>query len=330
MGGLGLVLSGGGAPAAYFGAGVARAIEDLGLTPDVVSGVSAGALNAAALGHGLTATELAAMWESISWHDIYGIRTDVWNAVDLRGLFTPGGNPVERALDSVGWTWLLDTSPGERTLARHLGADESGQFTVQAGRTLVVSAVEQASGEVVRFCSALPPRSRRSDGGFKRVRISTGHVLASAAVPLLFPPGRIGTKTYVDAGLVANTPLAPVMAYEPDAVIIVSGAGVARPARDPRTWGEAIELLADNVAYFSLMADYKHALTVNTLAAAAPGATAKRHVPMLLISPSELGFSLGGFLRFTAEDARRVIEYGRREATGRIRRWLTERRRAAG
>ncbi|MBA2309540.1 MAG: patatin-like phospholipase family protein [Pseudonocardiales bacterium] len=47
MGGVAMVFSGGGAPAAYFGAGVVRAVEEAGLEPTMFSGVSSGAFNAA-------------------------------------------------------------------------------------------------------------------------------------------------------------------------------------------------------------------------------------------------------------------------------------------
>jgi NTE family protein len=318
MAGLGLVLSGGGAPAAYFGAGVVRALEEQGIVPDLLSGVSAGALNACAIGHGLNAAELAELWSSVSWRDIYGIRRDVWNAVDLPSLLRPGPNLIEYAMSSLAWTWLFDTSPARRTLASHLGGET---LTVEPGRTVVVSAVEQATGEVVRFCNHLPKRPHRAEGTFVETALTVDHALASAAVPLLFPPGRIGGKSYADAGLVANTPLAPIMAYEPDAVIIVSGSGVARPARDARTWGEAVGLLVNNVTHFALMSDYKHAQTVNELAIAAPRSTGKRNVPMLLITPSDLGFSLGGFLHFDTVAAAEVMEYGYSEASRALRAW---------
>jgi NTE family protein len=317
MSGLGLVLSGGGAPAAYFGAGVIRAIEQSGLEPTLLSGVSAGALNACGLAHGLDSDDLADMWTAIRWKDIYGVRLDVWNAFNFGRLARPSTNLIEYALGSVAWTWLLDNSPARRTLMNYMGGEE---LTVQAGKTAIVSAVEEATANVVRFCSE-PPPAMRADPSFHHVGITVDHMLASAAVPLLFPPGRVGERTYVDAGLMANTPLAPIMAYEPDAVIIVSGAGLPRPAQAASSWGEAIELLVNNVAHYSLMADYHHAQTINTLATAAPETTVKRPVPMLLIEPAELGFKLGGFLRFSTDEAERTIKYGQTEAERMLSQW---------
>jgi len=309
-GGLAVVLSGGEAPAAYFGAGVIQAIEDHGVRPDIVSGVSAGAINACAVGSGMSASDLAKMWCNIRWTDIYRPRLDLWNAVNVRSLFRPTTNIAEYALGAVGWTYLLDTGPARRTLTAEFGGTD---VRPAWDTTIVVSAVDENSGDVVRFCSKPPPPHRR-DPQFRQVDLTVDHILSSAAVPLLFPPGRADTHTLVDAGLVANTPLAPVMRYEPDRVIVVSGAGITRPAPSPTSLGAAIGLLVDNVAHFALHADYDHAQTVNRLARSAPDATAKREVPILLIEPTDLGFSVDGFLRFTPGRARGMIEYGREQA----------------
>jgi NTE family protein len=352
-GGTALVLSGGGAPAAYFGAGVIQALEEAGERPTILSGVSAGSINACAVGAGMDAATLTKMWCNIRWTDIYRPRMDVWRAINVGRLLRPTTNIAEYALGAIGWTWLLDTAPARKTLTSYLGGAE---IAPPAGTTVVVSAVDENSGDVVRFCSDLPPRHRR-DPQFRQVDLTVDHVLASAAVPLLFPPGRdSGTSprtepaaraaasqaaasqaatsqggasggglfgvfdshgdghSLVDAGLVANTPLAPAMRYEPDRVIVVSGAGITRPAPTPDSLGAAIALLVDNVAHFALTADVDHANTVNRLVAAAPETTVKRNVPILMIEPTDLGFSLNGFLHFTPAQARAVIEYGREQA----------------
>ncbi len=329
-GGLALVLSGGGAPAVYFGAGVVQALEEAGERPTILSGVSAGAINACALGAGMDAGTLAKMWCNIGWTDIYRPRFDVWRALNVGGLLRPTTNIVEYALGAIGWTWLLDTAPARRTLTSYLGGAE---IAPPAGTTVVVSAVDENTGDVVRFCSELPPERRR-DPQFRQVDLTVDHVLASAAVPLLFPPGRDrglspapaidgapDDHALVDAGLVANTPLAPAMRYEPDRVIVVSGAGVTRPAPTPDSLGAAIALLVDNVAHFALYSDIDHANTVNRLVRAAPGATVKRDVPILVIEPTDLGFSLNGFLHFTAAQARTVMEYGREQAGKALAGW---------
>ncbi|GAB1646396.1 patatin-like phospholipase family protein [Krasilnikovia sp. MM14-A1259] len=318
MTGTALVLSGGGAPAAYFGAGVIRALEEAGERPTVLSGVSAGAINACVVGAGTDAETLARMWCDIRWHDIYRPRLDLWRAVNVRQLLRPRLNLVEYALDAVGWTWLLDTAPARRTLATYLGGTA---IQPRSGVTVVVSAVDQSTGNVVRFCSA-PPPPERYDATFRTVDLTVDHVLASAAVPMLFPPGSNSDgHGLVDAGLVTNTPLAPAMRYQPDRVIVASGAGITRPAPTPTSLGAAMALLADNVVHFALTADLDHAKTVNQLARAAPEATVKRDVPILLIEPAELGFSVNDFLNFEPGRAKKIIEYGREQAGKALAEW---------
>jgi NTE family protein len=304
---LAVVLSGGGAPAAYFGAGVIQAIEDAGMRPDILSGVCAGAVNACAVGSGMTANDLAKMWCNIRWTDIYRPRTDIWNAVKVGKLFRPTTNIAEWALNAIGWTYLLDTGPARHTLAAEFGGPE---VRPARGATIVLSAVDQDSGEVVRFCTK-PPPARRRDDRFRQVDLTVDHVMASAGVPLLFPPG---TQT-------ACSPLAPVMRYEPDRVIVVCGAGMSRPTGTPGSLGLAISLLVDNVARLALHADLDHARTVNRLVRAAPGTTDEREVPLLLIEPTEPGFAVDGFLRFTSGKARTLIEYGREQAEKALAGW---------
>ncbi|MDT5037959.1 MAG: hypothetical protein QOE03_3144 [Micromonosporaceae bacterium] len=331
-GGTALVLSGGGAPAAYFGAGVIAALEEAGERPTIISGVSAGAINACAVGAGMDAAALIKMWCNVRWHNIYRPRWDLWRAVNVGRLLRPTTNIAEYALGAISWTWLLDTAPARRTLTGYLGGSD---ITPPADLTVIVSAVDESSGEVVRFCSELPPEHRNSPQ-FRQVGLTVDHVMASAAVPLLFPPGRdrdtdratgavaaCGQDPHrlVDAGMVANTPLAPAMRYEPDRVIVVSGGGITRPAPAPDSLGAAMALLVDNVSYFALTADLAHAETVNRLARVAPAATQKRDVPMLLIEPTDLGFSLNGFLHFTPGQARRIIEYGRDQGEKALAGW---------
>jgi NTE family protein len=304
---LAVVLAGGGAPAAYFGAGAIQAIEDAGLKPGILSGVSAGAINACAVGSGMTANDLAKMWCHIRWSDLYRPRTDLWNAVNVRRLFRPTTNVAEWALNAVGWTHLLDVEPSRHTLEQEFGGPD---IRPVRGRTVVLSAVDPDSGEPVRYCTRLPPTHRR-DKTFRQVDLGVGHIMAAAAVPLLFPPGTD----------VERSPLAPVLAYEPDRVIVVSGAGMTRPGRTPDSLGETVSQLVDDIARSALHADLAHARTVNRLARAAPTATRKRDVPMLLIEPTDAGLPADRFLRFTSGQARAMLDYGRERAEKALAGW---------
>lgn len=323
---LALVLSGGGAPAAYFGVGVAQAVAEAGLTPSLYSGVSAGALNAAALSTGLSPSDLAEVWRGTTTGQVVRPRLDVWTLFDVLSFARRPSPALDAVLDSIGWTWVLNTDPAREMLVDILGGES---VPVSGGATLVVSAVDQGSAEVVRFTNTLPPVHRRGGASteFVECKLTVEHLLASAAAPLLTRAARVPElpdREFVDAGLVANTPLKPAMAYEPDAAIVVSASGIKRPAPSPESLGDAIGLLAENVAHFAMLADYKHALTVNGLVEAQP-ATNRKQVELLLVEPRGAAFSAPAFLRFDREDADRVIALGIEQGRAALDGWQSRR-----
>ena len=318
---LGLVLSGGG-PAGAFEVGVVGAIEEAGLTPTILSGTSAGAVNAAALATGLGAAHLTDLWLGLRDEDVYHLRLDVWNSVRLPALFSlRPDNAAEWLLSAAGWTWLLDSDPLRRTLVRTLGGES---LAVRPGVVLAVSAVEIPSGELVRFVSSPPAPARRTPA-YRTVDFTVDHLLASAAVPLLFKPARVGGVPYWDGGIIANTPLAPVFAYEPDAIIVVVASAVPRPAREPRSLGQAIALLLHTVIGFSLRNDLEHARTVNLLAQHASGATDRRFVDLLVVEPppGEPGLELD--IGLDMAETARLIALGRHCGRAALERWLASR-----
>lgn len=310
---VGLVLSGGGANGA-FEAGVVAAIEQAGLRPTVLSGTSAGALNVAAMAHGLGATELADLWRATGPQDVYRLRRDVWRALHPRGWLT-GRGVAGRALSGIGWTWLLDTTPLRKTLIRALGGE---RVEVDDGLAVSVSAVDKPSGDLVRFTNRLPPEHRRSRT-YRQVDLGVDHLLASAAIPLAFRPAELAGSRWWDGGLVANTPLAPAMAHEPDAVIVVTTSTRQRPAPRPASLGDAIGLLIDNVLAHSLAADLRQARLINELSRDHPERTDRKEVDLLVIEPT--GLDLGGSLDFSPELARRRLELGREVGARELAAW---------
>ena len=324
--GIGLVLSGGGARGA-FEAGVVAAMEDFGLDIDVVSGTSAGALNAAGLAAGFSAERLGALWASLSDTDVYRQRRDLWRLVRLRGLLSQG-SLSERLLRSVGWTWLWEWSPLRRTLVDIFDGERIG---VTGNVPLVVSAVQVTTGKLIRYASAAPPRPRKD---VVVTDLTVDHLIASAAIPLLFRPGRVAGKSYWDGGVVANTPLAPALSWLPDAVVVVTTATLDRPAPEPETLADSIALLVDTVQAFTLAADLAMVEQVNRAARAAAqpaGITGsapvdgrqdggdRRVVKVLLIDPREL--DLGDGLHFDPGQARRLFELGREVGRKRLQEW---------
>jgi NTE family protein len=310
-----LVLSGGGARAA-FQAGVVGAFEEAGIAPAVYSGTSAGALNAAALAAGFDASRLREWWTSIRDRDVYRMRRDLWRLPNPAG-FLRSGNLAERFLRGTGWSWVLDAGPLRRTLVEAFGGEE---LDIAPGRQLAVSAVDLPHGSLVRFLSE-SPAPHRADAQQEIVRFTVDHLLASAAIPLVFRPAEVDQVAHWDGGLVANTPLAPALAYEPDVAIIVTTSSLRRPASVPDTLGDGISLLLETVLGYSLQADLARAEAVNEVCRV-KGEQERKIVQFLQVHPT--GLELGNALQFDPRNAERLIRLGEERGREAVARWQHE------
>ncbi len=203
-----LVLQGGGALGAYE-CGVYKALEERGIIPDLVAGVSIGAVNAAIIAgspRGRAASVLEAFWNEIAVadplipHDELRRFVAAWQ-IALFGvpkLFSPRWlTPSWPALLPVTWwtgTSLYDPAPLKKTLEAYVDFD---RLAVRETR-LILTAVNVETGELKVFDSA-------------ERRITVDHILASGSFPPGLPWTVIDGKPYWDGGLVSNTPLGPVM-----------------------------------------------------------------------------------------------------------------------
>jgi NTE family protein len=78
-----------------------------------------------------------------------------------------------------------------------------------------VSTTEVSTGRTVVFMQTSPdtviPKTAPPRTLFRQDHIGPHHALASAAIPLLFPPVHIDDELYLDGGLRQNTPIAPAL-----------------------------------------------------------------------------------------------------------------------
>ena len=181
------VLAGGGNLGAVQ-VGMLYALMEAGISPDAIVGTSIGALNGAFLaGHpGMRGVdELAKLWTTVHRPDVFPVRVREL----LRGVIGHRKN----LFDSVGLRTLLHRAD--------LGFDD----LEEAPTPLSVVATDLHTGEAVVLAAG----------------DTVTALLASAAIPGVFPPVEIGGRTLVDGGVVANTPIAQAERYDPSLVVVL-------------------------------------------------------------------------------------------------------------
>ena len=214
---LALILSGGGARGAYEVGVLSYVLDDLarrrGRPPriDLLSGTSVGAINACYLAaHMSDPTEgvrrLVQMWRKIKLDDILGFGAR--HALSLPRVLT--GGPM-----SLG-AGLFDVSPIRALIEREIRfRDIERSLRERCLGLLSVSATEVSTGRTVVFMQTGPhgalPTTAPPRTVLRSAPIGPEHALASAAIPVLFPPVRIGSELYFDGGVRQNTPISPAL-----------------------------------------------------------------------------------------------------------------------
>jgi NTE family protein len=243
---LALVLSGGGARAAYqigFLRHVATRFPNL--APGILTGVSAGGMIAAALAskdHRFAdeVARLSDIWSGLQIEDVFRVDpADLASRVMRWGLrLVSGGAPGTPQARS-----LVDTSPLRALLGETLRPDRYGALpgiarNLQAGRLAAVAltASSYTTGQSVTWiesregCGVLTwdGARRKSVTGCLRV----DHVMASAALPLFFPAVEVDGAWYGDGGIRLTAPLSPAVSLGASRIFAVS-------TRYPRSRAEA-------------------------------------------------------------------------------------------
>ncbi|HEU0035685.1 MAG TPA: patatin-like phospholipase family protein [Kofleriaceae bacterium] len=232
---IGFVLSGGGSRGAYE-AGIIHYLRTnlakrLGrhVPIDIVSGTSVGAINAAFLAATQDdptsqAEQMVSAWRALRIEELISLRArDVLRAAKMM----LGSDPPPPSPGSFRYGGLLDTAGLERFVLRTIpwrGIDRN--LRERSLHALSVSATHVGTGHTVVFLSSGEPVPREwSRDPFVRhraARIGPRHVLASAAIPLLFPAVKIGEEFFTDGGLRQNTPMSPAIRLGADRLLLIS------------------------------------------------------------------------------------------------------------
>jgi NTE family protein len=235
---LALVLPGGGARAAYQ-VGVMKALAEIlpRRSPNpfpILSGTSAGAISAAVLASrarrfSYAVADLERVWANFHCHQVF--RSDAltmlksslhWLAAIVLGGLGPR-NPKS----------LLDNSPLRELLANSVNFDGIQQ-SIDEGwvEGLAITAAGYGSARSVSFYQATAQhddwdRVRRRG---RPARIGLEHLMASIAVPMIFPAVRIGREYFGDGAMRQATPLSPALHLGAERILVI---GVRNEKPDP-------------------------------------------------------------------------------------------------
>ncbi|MBT9443053.1 MAG: patatin-like phospholipase family protein [Acidovorax sp.] len=315
----GLLLTGGGARAAYQ-VGVLEAIADLrqacgeGSGPNpfpIITGTSAGAINAAALACGAdnfdrAVRRIARVWRQFHASQVYG--------ADSLSVMRSGARWL--TLVSLGWAlarWrrmrpksLLDNTPLEKLLVKMVPLVRLPRLIRKGHLTaLAVTASSYSSGEHVTFFEAAAPvkpwvRSQRKAASD---RITHEHLLASSAIPFIFPAKGIEVDDHVeyfgDGSMRQSAPIAPAIHLGAERILVIGagrmhepkGDAAANPTTNYPTLAQIAGHALSNIFLDALAVDVERVQRINQTLSLIPEEkrlhSALRPIELLVIAPSQ-------------------------------------------
>lgn len=313
----GLVLTGGGARAAYqVGVldGVSTILREAGWQQgrnpyDIICGTSAGAINATALAcHADNFDEglqmVLRVWEGFTAEQVY--------RADSLGVIRSGAKWL--SLMSFGWLlrkWkanppnaLLDNTPLVTLLNRMLNFPRLDTALMEGKlHALAVTASSYTAGQHITFFQTeaeIEPwvRSQRLA---LRSQIGVEHLLASSAIPLIFPATPIycdGRREYFGDGSMRQlAPISPAIHLGADKVLVIGAGRLSEPVRDTSEFARYPSLAQiaghalSSIFLDSLAVDIERMtrvnLTLSVLTEEQRARTPLRPIQMLIIAPSE-------------------------------------------
>lgn len=303
-----VVLSGGGARAAYqIGAlrAVARILGRTAGSPfGVVTGTSAGAINAAALATNADCwrrgvARALRLWRNITVGDVYEAELSTVSLYGMRWLasvLVGARGPQEAAS-------MLDNTPLRGLLERALDLSvvtsriEAGQL-----RALAINATSYTTGHAVTFFDGASSIAawRRTRRRGVRERITIDHLLASTAIPFIFPAVRVAQDYYADGSMRQIAPLSPALHLGARRILVVAVGQFAglRPSGEPPllpvpypSFAQVAGHALTSIFLDNLGADLERMMRLNQVLNLVPASTRSQHpevahVDALLLAPT--------------------------------------------
>jgi NTE family protein len=284
---VGLVLPGGGARGAYQ-AGVLKAIVEL-LPPGapnpfaIVSGTSAGGINAAVLATCALdlvggVRRLCEVWENFSVEKVFRADGRTVMRSGLRALVTLAAAGV--GIGRFNPRALLDNAPLRELLDRELRFEAiDSALAAGALRAVAVTAAGYACARAVSFYQGVPElhpwRRARREG--RPARLGLDHLMASVAVPFIFPAACIDQQEYFGDGAVReHAPLSAAIHLGADRLLVIGVRDEDAAANAPASgvpqrpsFGQIAGYLLDALFQDGLYSDLERVTRVNRFVAQA-------------------------------------------------------------
>ncbi len=197
---------------------------------------------------------------------------------------------------------LLDNRPLAALLARKLEFGRiPGNIAKGALDALAITCSGYTSGQSVSFFEAAPHLEawKRSQRVGIRTKIEVGHLMASSAIPFLFPACKLHREFFGDGSMRQIAPVSPALHLGADRVVVVGTARIRN--EDPeRTRGDSYPTLAqvaghvmNSIFLDSLAVDIERLERINRTISTVPQESLQRlgltlhHVDVLVMTPSE-------------------------------------------
>ena len=275
-----LVLPGGGARGA-FQVGVLKAIAEL-MPPrasnpfPVISGTSAGAINSVVLAskarhYSVAVDELERVWSHFRSKHVF--RTDSWtmfkSSIHWMTALVFGGLIVGAPRS------LLDNTPLRSLLSRNIRFPRI-QASIDGGYldAVAVTAASYGSARSMTFFQAAAGKQHwaRTRRVGMRQELHLDHLMASIAVPMIFPPVRIDGEYFGDGAMRQATPLSPAIHLGADRILVIGVRDeTADPAADPGSpqpfpsMGQIAGYMLDTLFMDGLYSDLERMTRINQL-----------------------------------------------------------------
>jgi NTE family protein len=332
-----LVLTGGGARAAYqVGVlkGIASILPRSVYNPfPIICGTSAGAINALSIAgragpFRLRTKKLERIWHELTPADVY--RTDatgvIKNTFHILASFVHSGYGIGRPIS------LLDNSPLRQMMENYVKFDyldtaiDNGEL-----EAIAITAMSYASGKSVTFFQGHEqiPAWNRSRRRGEKIPISIDHLMASTAIPGLFPAVQINSDYFGDGAVRQLKPISPALHMGANKLLIIgvsdnpSHSQKSTEMQHSPSTAQIVGHMFNSAFIDAVESDLETLQSINRLASALPQSLRDKNnisdlnpVDVLSISPSEsidkiaqnylheLPRSLRLFLRLTGATAR--------------------------